>query len=162
MAFGTTASFVTSRYISLQTRSLTDSYVSFSAHESGVTRHAMRSVQAGSEPVPTERTSLNMDSRFALIDQERGALRLLVTLEKYGQGLVRQQLIDELREQGVGRSSLYSSLDACRELGLIVDFKMQRGSNYYTVSMLTKEGYQLACKLLEIAEILDTHMAHDV
>jgi len=112
--------------------------------------------------VPTERTNLDTDSRFALIDQERGALRLLVTLEKYGQGLVRQQLIDELREQGVGRSSLYSSLDACRELGLIVDVKMQRGSNYYTVSMLTEEGYQLACKLLEITKILDAHMAHDV
>ncbi len=103
-----------------------------------------------------------MDSSFALIDPERGTLRLLVTLEKYGQGLTRQQLIDELREQGVGRSSLYSSLDACRELGLLVDVKMQRGSKNYTVSMLTEEGYQLACKLLEITEILDAQMAHDV
>ena len=111
--------------------------------------------------MPTERTSLDTDSRFALIDQERGALRLLVTLEKYGQGLVRQQLIDELREQGVGRSSLYSSLDACRELGLVVDVKMQTGSKNYIVSMLTEQGYQLASKLLEITEILDAHMAHD-
>jgi len=112
--------------------------------------------------VPTERTSLNMDSSFALIDQERGTLRLLVTLEKYGQGLVRQQLIDELREQGVGRSSLYSSLDACRELGLVVDFKMQRGSKNYIVSMLTEQGYLLACKLLEIKEMLDVHLSRDV
>ena len=103
-----------------------------------------------------------MDSRFSMIDQERGTLRLLVTLEKYGQGLVRQQLIDELREQGVGRSSLYSSLDACRALGLVVDVKMQRGSNYYTVSMLSQEGYQLAQKLLEVKEMLDGHMTHGV
>jgi hypothetical protein len=122
----------------------------------------MKSAQAGSEPVPTERMSLNTDSRFALLDQERGTLRLLVTLEKYGQGLARQQLIDELREQGVGRSSLYSSLDACRELGLIVDMKMQRGSKNYTVSMLSQEGYQLAQKLLEVKEMLDAHMVHDV
>ena len=122
----------------------------------------MRSVQVGSEPVPMERVSLSMDSRFALIDQERGALRLLVTLEKYGQGLVRQQLIDEMQEQGVGRTALNSSLDACRELGLIVDVKMQKGSKNYTVSMLTEAGYQLACKLLEITEILDAHMARAV
>ena len=112
--------------------------------------------------MPAERTNLETDSRFALIDQERGALRLLVTLEKNGQGLVRQQLIDELRDQGVGRSSLYSSLDACRELGLIIDVKMQRDSKNYTVSMLTEQGYQLACKLLEITELLDAHIAHDV
>jgi hypothetical protein len=122
----------------------------------------MRSVQAGSEPVPTKRMSLNMDSSFALIDQERGTLRLLVTLEKYGQGLARQQLIDKLRAQGVGRSSLYSGLKAGRALGLIVDVKMQRGSNYYTVSMLSQEGYQLAQKLLEVKEMLDAHMVHDV
>jgi hypothetical protein len=122
----------------------------------------MKSAQAGSEPVPAERTNLETDSRFALIDQERGTLRLLVTLEKYGQGLARQQLIDELREQGVGRSSLYSSLDACRELGLIVDMKMQRGSKNYTVSMLSQEGYQLAQKLLEVKEMLDAHMVRDV
>ena len=82
-----------------------------------------------------------------------------MTLEKYGHGLVRQQLIDELREQGVGRSSLYSSLDACRELDLIVDFKMQRGSRHYTVSMLTEQGHLLACKLLEIKEMMDGHNA---
>ena len=114
------------------------------------------------ELVPSEFTNLENVSRLALIDQERGTLRLLVPLEKYGQGLVRQQLIDELREQGVGRSSLYSSLDACRELGLIVDVKMQKGSKNYTVSMLTKAGYQLACKLLKITEILDARMVHDV
>jgi hypothetical protein len=103
-----------------------------------------------------------MVSCFALIDQERGALRMLVTLEKYGQGLARQRLIDELREQGVGRSSLYSSLDACRELGLVVDVKMRKGSNFYTVSMLTERGYQLARKLVEVKQMLDEHMTHDV
>ncbi len=122
----------------------------------------MRSVQAGREPVPTESMSLSTDSRFALLDQERGALRLLVTLEKYGQGLPRQQLIDKLREQGVGRTSLYSSLKVGRALGLIVDVKMQKGSKNYTVFMLTEAGYQLACKLLEITEILDARMVHDV
>jgi hypothetical protein len=103
-----------------------------------------------------------MDSSFALIDQEKGTLRLLVTLEKYGQGLARQQLIDKLRAQGVGRTSLYSSLKVGRALGLIVDVKMQKGSKNYTVSMLTEAGYQLACKLLEITEILDAHMARAV
>jgi Fe2+ or Zn2+ uptake regulation protein len=112
--------------------------------------------------VPTERTNLDIASRFAILDQERGSLRILLTLEKYGQGLARQQLIDELREQGVGRSSLYSSLNACRELGLIVDVKMQKGSNYYTVSMLTEQGYHLARKLLEVKQILDERMAHEV
>ena len=120
----------------------------------------MKSAQAGSEPVPTERTSLNMDSRFAMIDHERGVLRLLVTLEEYEQGLPRQQLIDKLRAQGVGRSSLYSGLKAGRALGLIVDVKMQRGSNYYTVSMLSQEGYQLVQKLLEVKEMLDGHLTH--
>ena len=89
-------------------------------------------------------------------------MRLLVTLGKYGQGLVRQQLIDKLREQGVGRTALNSSLDACRELGLIVDFKMQRGSRHYTVSMLTEQGQLLACKLLEIKEMMDGHIAAKV
>ena len=119
----------------------------------------MRSVQAGREPVKKEHKNLDVVSRFALIDQERGALRLLVTLEKYAQGQVRQQLIDELRDQGVGRTSMYSSLDACRELGLVVDVKMRKGSNYCTVSMLTSEGFKLAGKLFEIKEMLDEHCA---
>ena len=112
--------------------------------------------------MPTERTSLHMDSRFAGIDQERGILRLLVTLEKYGQGLPRQQLIEKLRIQGVGRTALNSSLDACKKLGLIVDMKMHGDSKKFIVSMLTKAGYQLACKLLEVKEILDAHTVRDV
>jgi hypothetical protein len=106
--------------------------------------------------------NLNLDSRFALIDQERGVLRLLVALEKNLQGLPRQQLIEKLREQGVGRTSLNSSLDACKKLGLVVDVKMQRGSRHYTVAMLTEEGYQLARKLFEIKDMLDVHWSHDV
>lgn len=112
--------------------------------------------------MPTERTSLNMDSRFAMIDHERGVLRLLVALEEYGQGLPRQQLIDKLREQGVGRTSLNSSLDSCKELGLVVDVKMQRGSRHYTVATLSEQGFLLAQKLLEIKDILDVHWSHDV
>jgi hypothetical protein len=101
-----------------------------------------------------------MDSRFALMDQERGTLRLLVALHQSEQGLSRQQLIDELREKGVGRTALNSSLEACIKLGFIVDFKMQRGSRHYTISMLTEQGHKLACKLREIKDMLDVHVAH--
>lgn len=122
----------------------------------------MRSAHEDREPVPTEFTNLENVSRFALIDQERGTLRLLAVLVQSGQGLSRQQLIDELREQGVGRTALNSSLDACIKLGLVVDFKMQRGSRHYTVSMLTETGHLLACKLLKIKEMMDVRIAHDV
>lgn len=122
----------------------------------------MRSVHAGREPVPSERLNSDMVTRFAMLDQERGALRLLVTLEKHGQGLARQQLINELREQGVGRSSLYSSLDACRKLGLVADVKMQRDSKFLTVSMLSERGYRLARKLLDVKKMLDEVILHVV
>jgi len=98
----------------------------------------------------TELGNLDGDSRFAMIDHERGVLRLLVALEEYGQGLPRQQLTDKLHKLGVGRTSLNSSLESCKELGLLVDVKMQRGSRLYTMAMLSEQGYLLALKLLEI------------
>jgi hypothetical protein len=107
------------------------------------------------DSVQVKYRGLDGDSRFALIDRERGTLRLLVTLLKYGQGLVRQQLIEKLREQGVGRTSLYSSLEVCIELGLIVDVNMMRGSHFCTVSMLTEFGYQLALVLSRLMKMLD-------
>jgi len=110
----------------------------------------------------SEYRNRNRDSCFALIDYERGALRLLVALLEHEQGLPRQQLTDKLQEQGVGRTSLNSSLDSCKELGLVVDVKMQRGSRHYSVAMLTEEGYHLARKLQQIKTMLDTKLAHDV
>ena len=54
---------------------------------------------------------------------------------------------------------MYSSLETCRELGLIEDVKMRTGSNYCKVSILTEEGFKLASKLFEIKEMLDEHGA---
>lgn len=115
-----------------------------------------------SKPAQTENGNLDGDSRFAMIDHERGTLRLLIALEAYGQGLSRTQLTDKLREQGIGRTSLKSSLESCKELGLLVDVKMQRGSSIYTITMLSEQGYLLALKLLEIKKMLDDNWSHAV
>jgi hypothetical protein len=80
----------------------------------------------------TEVGNLDGDSRFAMIDHERGVLRLLVALEELGHGLPHQQLTDKLHKLGVGRTSFNSSLESCKELGFIVDVKMQREVQDFT------------------------------
>ena len=94
-------------------------------------------------------------SRFGKLDHERGALRLLLTLERSQQGLMRKNLEEEMREQGVGRSAMLSSLESCIGLRLVEDVKSKIGSHYCAVSMLTNLGHQVALKLLEVEEILD-------
>ena len=94
-------------------------------------------------------------SRFGKLDHERGALRLLIALERNQQGLIRKDLASKMREEGVGRSAMISSLETCMYLRLVEDIKSQFGTHYVTVSMLTELGHRVALKLLEIESILE-------
>jgi len=96
-------------------------------------------------------------SHFGKLDHERGALRLLLVLERSGPGLMRKDLAKALGEQGIGRSAMISSLESCIGLRLVEDMKSKIGSHYCAVSMLTNLGHQVALKLLEVEEILDVN-----
>ena len=94
-------------------------------------------------------------SHLGKLDHERASLRLLLALERSGQGLMRKDLTKVLGDQGVGRSAMLSSLESCIGLRLVEDVKSKIGSHYCAVSMLTNLGHQVALKLLEVEEILE-------
>jgi hypothetical protein len=89
-----------------------------------------------------------------MLDHEKGALRILLVLERSNPGLIRKELAEELRHAGVGSSAMRASLKACVSLGLVDDFEMRDGAHYVVVSMLTERGLRVALKLLEVEELL--------
>ena len=94
-------------------------------------------------------------SHFGKLDHEKGAFRLLLALERNQPGLIRKDLALKMREEGVGRSAMISSLETCMYLRLVEVIKSQFGTHFVTVSMLTELGHRVALKLLEIESILE-------
>ena len=65
-------------------------------------------------------------SKFTRLDEEKGTLRILLTLQEMQSQITKTQLIESLQEAGLGRSGFYSSYNTLKEIGLI---KEEAGKN---------------------------------
>ena len=62
-----------------------------------------------------------MTSKFTRLDEEKGTLRILLTLQETQSQITKTQLIESLRKAGLGRSGFYSSYNTLKEIGLIIE-----------------------------------------
>jgi predicted transcriptional regulator len=62
-----------------------------------------------------------MTSKFTRLDEEKGTLRILLTLLKTQSHITKTQLIESLNKTGLGRSGFYSSYNTLKEIGLITE-----------------------------------------
>lgn len=67
-----------------------------------------------------------MMSGIGSLDEEKGALRILLYLA-YSQGSDdRRRMIEDLSSKDVGRTAFYSSLEALKDLNLVEEAKVSR------------------------------------
>jgi hypothetical protein len=62
-----------------------------------------------------------MTSKFTRLDEEKGTLRILLTLQETQSQITKTQLIESLQKVGLGRSGFYSSYNTLKEIGLIIE-----------------------------------------
>ena len=60
-------------------------------------------------------------SKFTRLDEEKGTLRILLTLQETQSQITKTQLIESLQKAGLGRSGFYSSYNTLKEIGLIIE-----------------------------------------
>ena len=58
-------------------------------------------------------------SKFTRLDEEKGTLRILLTLQETQSQFTKTQLIESLQKAGLGRSGFYSSYNTLKEIGLV-------------------------------------------
>jgi hypothetical protein len=62
-----------------------------------------------------------MTSKFTRLDEEKGTLRILLTLLETQPQITKTQLIESLNNTGLGRSGFYSSYNTLKNIGLITE-----------------------------------------
>jgi len=67
----------------------------------------------------------------------------------------RSQLIDELAEEGVGRSAFYSSLKTLKDLGLVVDEKIQGRNRMAVGTRLTSKGLEIPGAVNQLVDVME-------
>ena len=95
-------------------------------------------------------------SKFTQLDEEKGTLRILLTLQENRPQITKTQLIESLHKAGLGRSGFYSSYNTLKDIGLIIEEtgKNQEGRRIFLTS-LTGMGNVIAQDLRKIQLILD-------
>ena len=62
-----------------------------------------------------------MTSKFTRLDEEKGTLRILLTLLEAQPHITKTQLIETLHKAELGRSGFYSSYNTLKDIGLITE-----------------------------------------
>ena len=88
------------------------------------------------------------------LDEERGTLRLILTLAYNQVPLTRLEYMNGADEVGVGRTAFYSGIRTLMELGLVEETYETREGKRVILSGLTKDGWAVAKLLREIDEML--------
>jgi hypothetical protein len=88
------------------------------------------------------------------LDENKGSIRLLLALPQ--NGIPRVELLERLKERGVGRTAAYKAIEELKELGLIEDFKMRSTENgkQVLVTKQTNKGTKVEIKIRGILAIL--------
>ena len=93
-------------------------------------------------------------SGIGRLDEEKGALRILLYLA-YSQGSEnRRRMIEDLGSKGVGKTAFYSSLKALKDLNLVEEAKVSRDNKQFVETRLTGKGSKVAVKLDRIQKLL--------
>ncbi len=97
-----------------------------------------------------------MTSKLIRIDEEKGTLRILLTLQEI-QPQNKTQLIESLHKTGLGRSGFYSSYNTLKNIGLITEKtgKNLEGRRILQTS-LTDMGNVIALDLRSLQMLLDS------
>ena len=95
-------------------------------------------------------------SALSRLDEQKGTLRILKVLFFRTAPLSRGGLIKLMKQEGVGKTAFYRSLNCLKELGLLEDYQDKHKKKNLTFSMLTSKGRAIAEKVEEIAELLST------
>ena len=95
-------------------------------------------------------------SKFTRLDEEKGTLRILLTLLETQPQITKTQLIESLHKAGLGRSGFYSSYNTLKEIGLITE---ETGKNpegrRILLPSLSGMGKVIALDLRKLQLILD-------
>ena len=93
-----------------------------------------------------------MSDKLTSIDKNNATLRLLYILCYDCPASPRIELMEISKTYGVGSSAFYKSLKTLKNLDLVRENKKDKK----TISTLTEKGYQVAQKVSEINDILNT------
>jgi len=95
-------------------------------------------------------------SKFTRLDEEKGTLRILLTLQETQSQITKTQLIASLQKAGLGRSGFYSSYNALKEIGLITEETgKNREGRRILIPSLSGMGKVIALDLRKLQLILD-------
>ena len=64
-------------------------------------------------------------------------------------------MIEELAEEGVGRSAFYSSLKTLKDLGLVVDEKTKGRDRMAVGTRLTSKGLEIAGAVNQLVDVME-------
>jgi DNA-binding HxlR family transcriptional regulator len=85
-----------------------------------------------------------MKHEFNVLDEQKAALRILHTLLYSYEPVSKKELEKTLKSQAVGRSMLYSSHRALKEIGLLKEERVRENNINYVKSSLTEKGMAVA------------------
>ena len=91
---------------------------------------------------------------FGRLDEGKASLRILVTILYNQVPMTRQELIEQLGREGIGRTSFYSSHKTLKDIGLIEDVSEVRDGKRVILTQFTEKGLKVASKLVEIVQSL--------
>jgi hypothetical protein len=94
--------------------------------------------------------------QFARADEEKGTLRILLTLLETQPHTTKTQQIESLHEAGLGRSGFYSSFNTLKEIDLITEETvMNREDRRVLLTSLSSMGNVVALDLRNLQLMLD-------
>ena len=93
-----------------------------------------------------------MSDKLASLDKNNATLRLLYILCYDCPASPRIELMEISKTYGIGSSAFYKSLKTLKQLNLVKEDKKRKK----TITTLTDKGYQVAKKISEINDILNT------
>ena len=97
-----------------------------------------------------------MTSKFTRLDEEKGTLRILLTLLETQPPITKTQLIESLHKTGLGRSGFYSSFNTLKDLGLITEETgMNPQGRRILITSLSGMGNVIAADLRTLQLMLD-------
>jgi hypothetical protein len=92
--------------------------------------------------------------KLVQLDSQKGAFSTML-LHHFGEKISRSQLIDALKQRGIGQSAAYKSIALLKELKLLYDETVYDGNKKFVYSYLSEKGDRILGLIYKINEELE-------